>query len=175
MAFSDPTHSIEQFELQSGSRVADLGAGAGHLSIAIAHAVGEAGRVYAIEVQKDMLERLKNLARQNHIHNIEALWGDIERPKGTHLKDGTVDAAVASNVLFQVEDKPGFTTETKRILKQGGRLLLIDWSGSYGGMGPEPKAVVGEKQARMLFEGSGFQFVKKIDAGAHHYGLVFKK
>lgn len=173
--FSDPHHLIEQFDLQSGSRVADLGAGAGALALVAARAVGEAGRVYAIEVQKGLLDRLKNHARQERLHNIEAIWGDIERPKGTHLKDHAVDAAVCSNVLFQVEDKAGCIAEIKRILKPGGRVLLVDWKESFRGMGPHIDAVVTEPEARRLFEKGGFALTKKVQAGAHHYGLVFRK
>ena len=173
--FSDPSQCIEQFDLQSGSRVADLGAGTGAFAIAAAKAVGEAGKIYAVEVQKGLLERRKSEARAARAHNVEALWGDIERVQGTHLKDASIDAAVASNVLFQVEDKNGFVTETKRILKPGGKALLIDWTDSWNGMGPHKTQVVTENAARELFEKAGFQFVKKIDAGEHHYGLVFRK
>lgn len=173
--FSDPSHNIAQFELQSGNKVADLGAGTGTLSILLAQAVGDAGKVYAIEVQKALLEKLKNHVSEARGHNIEALWGDIERLHGTHLKDHTVDAALASNVLFQVEQKDGFVAETKRILKPGGKVLLIDWSESFRGMGPHIDHVVTEGEARRLFEKGGFQFVRKIEAGAHHYGMIFRK
>ncbi len=173
--FTDPLHTISQFELQSGSRVADLGAGSGLYSLAAARAVGDAGKVYAIEVQKDLLERLKHAAKQERMHNIEVLWGDIETPKGTHLKDHTVDAAIASNVLFQVEHKEGFIAEMKRVLKPGGRVLLVDWSASFGGMGPHADAVVGAQFAQKLFETAGFSLLKKIEAGTHHYGFIFKK
>lgn len=173
--FADPHHIIEQFDLQSGAHVADLGAGAGALSLAAARAVGEKGRVYAIEVQKGLLERLKNHARQERLHNVEAIWGDIERQNGTHLKDRTVDAAICSNVLFQVEDKEGFVKETRRILKPGGKALFVDWSDSFNNTGPHPDHVVTEGAARELFEKGGFVFVKRIEAGAHHYGMIFKK
>jgi len=184
--FLNPQSVIEQFELQSGAKVADLGAGSGVLTLAAAEAVGEAGRVVAIEVQKPMLERLRSLARQHRLSNIETIWGDLERPQGTHLKGASIDALIASNVLFQIEDKPAFAEEAFRILKKGGRLLLIDWSDSYSspassgtaarrGMGPAAAHVVSEKQARLLFEGAGFQFTKPIEAGEHHYGLIFKK
>lgn len=173
--FADPHHLIAQFELQSGARVADLGAGSGELSIAAAWEVGEAGRVYAVEVQKELVERLKNAARDARVQNVETLWGDIERPEGTHLKDGVVDAVVCSNVLFQVEDKPGFVAETKRILKPGGRLLVVDWTDSFNHMGPHPDHVVTERAARELFEQGGFQLVKRIAAGSHHYGMIFRK
>jgi len=173
--FSDPSHTIAQFELQSGSIVADIGAGTGTLSVLAAQAVGEAGRVYAIEVQKGLLERLKSHARAARTHNVEALWGDSERRHGTHLKEGTVDAAIASNILFQVEHRDSFVAEVKRILKPGGRVLLVDWKESFRGMGPHADHVVTEVEARRLFEKGGLTFVKNIDAGAHHYGMIFRK
>ena len=173
--FSDPAHIIAQFDLQSGSRVVDLGAGSGELSIAAAREVGEAGRVYAIEVQQCLVERLKKAAKEARAQNIEPLWGDIERLQGTHLKDDTADACIASNVLFQVEDKPGFVAEVRRLLKPGGRALVVDWTDSFNHAGPAPGHVVTERAARELFEQGGFQFVKKIDAGSHHYGLVFRR
>ena len=173
--FSDPSHTIAQFELQSGSTVADLGAGTGVLSVLAAQAVGEAGRVYAIEVQKGLLEKLKNHARAARTHNVEALWGDIERRHGTHLRERTVDACIASNVLFQVEHKDSFVAEVKRILKPGGRVLLVDWTDSFNNIGPHKDHIVTESAARALFEKGGFAFMKKIDAGQHHYGMIFRK
>src|SRR3989338_4172083 len=173
--FSDPAQCIEQFDLQSGSRVADLGAGTGAFSIPAAKAVGEAGKVYAVEIQKGLLDRLKNEARAARAGNVEALWGDVERVHGTHLSDASVDACVASNVLFQVEDKDGFVTEVKRILRPGGKLLLIDWSDSFSNIGPHKDHVMAEADARALFEKAGFRFVKQINAGEHHYGLILKK
>ncbi len=173
--FAEPQRVIEQFDLQSGARVADFGAGGGAVALAAARAVGDAGRVYAIEVQKELLPRLKNEARSARLHNLEVIWGDVEKPNGTHLKDSAADAVILSNILFQLADKAGTIKEAKRVLKHGGRALVIDWSGSFGRMGPDPAHVVTEQSARTLFEQNGFQFVKNINAGAHHYGLIFRK
>ncbi len=173
--FLEPHTVIAEMDLQSGARVADFGAGTGTLSVLLAHAVGDKGKVYAIEVQKGLLDRLKNHTKEARLHNVEALWGDIERVNGTHLKDASVDAVVVSNVLFQVDDKAGMVAEAKRILIPGGKVLLIDWTESFGGMGPHKSAVVTEKAGQELFEKVGFQVVKKIEAGAHHYGLIFKR
>ena len=175
MMFSDPSHNISEFDLQSGMKVADLGAGIGVLSIAAAKAVGDAGKVYAIEVQKTLLGKLKNNAKEARVNNVEALWGDIERPNGTHLKDSVVDACIASNILFQVTDKNGFISEVKRILKPGGKVLVVDWKESYRGIGPHIDEVITEVETKSLFEKSGFRLLKKINAGSHHYGLIFKK
>lgn len=62
MSFTDPQNNIDQFDLDSGMRVADLGAGSGAYSVAAAKKVGGDGRVYAVEVQKDLLEKIHNLA-----------------------------------------------------------------------------------------------------------------
>ncbi|MDO8590405.1 MAG: methyltransferase domain-containing protein, partial [bacterium] len=67
--FSDPQKNIEQFGLQPGGLVADLGSGAGFYTIAAARAVGNSGRVYAIDILKDMLQKIKNEAQRSGIHN----------------------------------------------------------------------------------------------------------
>lgn len=173
--FADPEHIVAQVDLQSGSHVADFGAGSGAFTLAAARAAGDRGRVYAVDVQKELLDRLKNAAREERLHNIEAIWGDVERLGGTHLKPGSVDAVIVANTLFQVEDREGLAAEAARILKSRGKLLLVDWSESFGGMGPQPEHVVTERSARELFERRGFTFIKTVEAGAHHYGMMFKK
>jgi ubiquinone/menaquinone biosynthesis C-methylase UbiE len=174
MAFLDPQAVLENFGIQEGSTVADLGAGSGFYTMAAARMVGT-GRVYAVDVQQDLLTRLQNTARAAKITNISVLHGDMERPGGTRLQDGSVDSAIISNVLFQVEQKESFVKEVKRILKSGGKALVIDWSDSFNSMGPEEKLVVTESAARSLFEKAGFEFVNSIDAGDNHYGLVYRK
>ncbi len=172
MAFSDPEKNIAQFDLTPGMHVADLGAGTGFYTIEAARKVGGAGKVYAIEVQKDLLSRLKTNALHEHLTNIEVIWGDIETIGGTRLRDGSVDRAIVSNVLFQIEHKDNFCLEVKRILKPSGKALIIDWS-SLSPLGP--KTLIPEASARSLFEKAGFGFAGSISAGDHHYGLIFSK
>ncbi len=97
MAFSDPTSNIEQFSLQYGMRVADFGAGSGFYSLAAARAVGPHGHVYALDVQKDLLAKIKNDAVKANLANIEVLWADVEKPGGSKLKDRSLDAVIISN------------------------------------------------------------------------------
>jgi len=173
--FSDPSHIISQLDLQSGSRVADFGAGSGEYSFVAAKAVGEHGKVFAVEVQKELLGRLEREARSRKILNIEGIWGDVETAGGTHLNDGSCDAVIAANVLFQVPDKSGFAREAARVLKSRGKLLVVDWTGSFGGTGPAPNAVVPTQKAREIFESAGLSYERNVDAGAQHYGMIFRK
>lgn len=175
MTFSDPQKNIEQFSLIEGMRVADFGAGSGAYTLAAARQVGMSGKVYAIEVQKDLLGTLKSNAQKQGLSNVDVIWGDVERTGATKLKELSIDAAIVSNVLFQAEDKKGLVAEVKRILKPKGKVLLVDWKESFGGMGPHPDHVVHEKEAQKLFEEGGFSIERHISAGAHHYGFVAVK
>jgi len=198
MTFSDPQKNIQQFGLIEGMKVADLGAGSGAYTVAAARQVGNSGRVYAVEIQKELLSRIKSSAdgAANQVSvssrkesassdsmrkvfygatNVEVIWGDIESLGGTKIKDALIDAVIVSNVLFQIEDKKGLVEEAKRILKPKGRVLVVDWKDSFGGMGPHADHVVSEQSAKKLFEESGFSLERSIPAGDHHYGFIAVK
>ncbi len=180
--FLEPEKLVSKFGLRPGMIVADLGAGAGSMTFPIAKAVrgdtneaGMGGRVYAIEVQKEILLRLKKEAEERHLTNIDIIWANIEKHEGTKIADHCVDMAVVSNVLFQVEDKMTFLGEVKRILKPDGRVVIIDWSESFGGMGPISVHVVTKTSAEQLMHKVGFEKERELEAGSHHYGVIFKK
>ena len=175
MAFSDPTHNIEQFRIQYGMRVADFGAGSGFYSLAASRAVGPHGHVYAVDVQKDLLTKLKNDAMKAGLANVEVVWGDIEHLGGSKIREGSIDAVIMSNVLFQMPDKATPALEAKRILKpHTGKVLVVDWRDTGSGMGPQAEHLFSQDKAREVFEKAGFTFDSSIAAGDHHYGLVFK-
>lgn len=175
MAFSDPEKIIQDLNITEGTVVADLGAGSGFYALAAAKAVGAGGHVYAVDIQPELLARIKANATQEKLHNIEAVHGNLEKLGGTRLKDSCCDFAIVSNVLFQIEDRAGFLDELKRILKPSGRVLLVDWMENAGGVGAHPNSLVTQPQAKELFESSGFVFVSAVNAGSHHYGLIFRK
>ena len=176
--FSNPNENVLAFGFMPGQAVADFGSGAGHYALALSKALGEDGRVYAVDIQEDMLSRLGSEARTQGRENIRVIIGDIEKPKGTMLKDGCVDGVVFSNILFQLADKVGSIKEAFRILKPGGRACVVEWqdlSFLVGVKQDNKSVVVSESECTNLFVESGFVFDNKIDAGDHHYGLIFKK
>lgn len=172
--FSSPHENVLQVGLREGMKVGDFGTGTGHYARAAAAIVGHSGRVYAIDVQEDVLKHLKLNTHNRHRSIIEAVWGDIEKPAGTHLRDASLDAVLLANALFQVDNRSGLLAEIRRVLKSGGILMVVDWAGSYGGMGPVPERVVTEHEAEALFINGGFHKVKSFRAGPHHYGSIFK-
>lgn len=173
--FSNPAKNIEQCGIQAGMEIADFGSGSGFYAIAAAKALAATGRVYAIDVQKDLLTKVKNQAAREGIYNLEVVWGDIEKPKGTKLRDASVDMVILSNILFQLPDKQAAVNEAKRVLRPGGKALLVDWVDSFGGIGPKANDIVSKEAAGDIFDKAGFHLEREISAGAHHYGLIYKK
>ncbi len=171
--FSDPLKNLKQFGISDHMIVADLGAGSGFYSILASHMV-PAGKVYAVEVVPDFIKTIQNKIKEQHIKNIDCILGDVEKVGGTKIKDGVVDRVIASNILFQTEDKSKFLDEMKRILKPGGRVLLIDWEpeGEITGGGFVSMA---KDKALALFEQKGFTYEQEVDAGDHHYGMIYRK
>ena len=169
--FTDPVKNLRALGLKENDIVADLGAGTGYYSIAAGMLVPK-GKVYAVELQKDFLATIKNKISYAHLSNVECLWGNVEKLGGTKIGDNVVDVVIASNILFQVEDKEKFLEETKRILKQEGKVLLVDWSPSSIMKGTN---IISKDKARGMLEKKGFIFIRDIDAGSHHYGMIFTK
>ncbi len=170
--FSDPVKNLKAFGIHEDNIVADLGAGTGYYSVALGHIVTR-GKVYAVEINKDFLETIKHKVKEAHLNNVEILWGNVEKRGGTKIKDGVIDAVIASNILFQVEDRENFILEIKRILRPRGRVLLIDWSSDSPLMGS--KHAVPEREALRIFEKENFILERRIDAGEHHYGMILIK
>lgn len=167
--FSDPVKNLKAFGLREGDLVADLGAGTGYYSVAAGKLLSR-GKVYAVEINKDFLSTIQAKVKEARLHNVEIIWGNIEKLGGTKIRGGIMDAVIASDVLFQVEDKNKFLAEIKRILKEKGRMLLVDWS-EMSLM--SPTVIVPKNKAREMFEKAGFVFEREINAGVHHYGMIF--
>lgn len=171
--FTNPESNIAQFNLREGMRVADFGAGSGGYTRSISNHVGHTGKVYSIDIQSPLFKKLIDDSKKYDFKNVECILGDIEKNGGSKLADHSMDAVIVSNVLFQAEDKVGLIDEVKRVLKPKGRVLVIDWADSFGGMGPAPKYVVPKIKAEHLFIDRGFRVIENISAGSHHYGIIF--
>lgn len=173
--FADPALNLQHLALRHGLQIADFGAGAGHYVFLAAKAVGPNGRVYAIDIQKDLLDRIKREAKERRLDTIEVIWGDLDEPGGSHLPKDSQDAVIMSNLLFQAEKRGAVLREAHHVLKHGGKLLVVDWKDSYGNLGPTSDQVLTEPAARKLCADSGFEITDTFDAGAHHYGFIAVK
>lgn len=169
--FVDPRKIVEQFGLTPGMRVADFGCGPGFYTLACARLVGEKGRVYAIDIQEDLLKQLKTEAQREHIENIEIIRGDLEEAGGSTLKEGSVGVVILANTLFQLDEPQKCVDEALRVIEKGGKIFVIDWKESFGGLGPQKENVISQDDARKLFEREGCEITRDINAQNYHYGF----
>jgi len=176
MTFLKPNEALRSLGRIEGFSVGDFGSGVGYYSLLLAESVAPWGRVYAIDIQQDLIEALYNKAREEKKEDrLRIIWGDIDEEKGTGLPDATLDAGVLINTLFMLEKKEKAATEIGRVLKKGAKLLVIDWADSFGGAGPKKESLISKEEAKHIFEEAGFFYEKDISAGAHHWGMLVRK
>jgi ubiquinone/menaquinone biosynthesis C-methylase UbiE len=162
---------LKEFGLYGAQDVVDLGTGAGHLALVAAKRL-EGGRLFAVDVERDMLKRLASEAQSAGLSNLHTLSGNASRERGVPLADMVMDRAIVASVLFTVDDKNAFIEETRRLLKPGGKVLFIEWRSDHS-YGPHPRHKIAESDALVLFSRYGFVKERDVEAGDLHYGMIF--
>jgi ubiquinone/menaquinone biosynthesis C-methylase UbiE len=120
-----PAEVARRLELAPGMRVADIGAGTGYFALPMAAQVGPEGKVYAVDFQPEMLAKLGDkLKAPGAPQNIELVQGDATQ---TGLPDGSCAVALFANLWRELDDHPAVLHEAARILREGGRIAILDW------------------------------------------------
>ena len=172
----DPFKFLEEVSIRSGMKVADFGCGTlGHYIFPAAQLVGPEGKVYAVDILKSVLDGIGSRAKMDGTNNVEILWGDIERPNGVKIDDGSLDMVILANNLFMSKQKPAMMTEIARVLRPGGRLAIAEWKPTGISIGPDKDTVVPFNEAQKLAEEAGFVLEKNFEPGKYHYGLSLTK
>lgn len=169
--FINPKQILREYlELKRDMIAADFGCGGGQWAVELAEIL-ELGKVYAIDLLDEPLSATRSLAKINNLENIETVKGDIEKLIPRLLSE-SLDLVLMTNLLFQIKDKKPVFEEAKRVLKPGGKILVVDWKEGVS-IGPAQKLPIGE--LKTLAAESGFSPASEFSAGNFHYGLVFEK
>lgn len=107
----------------SGSAVADIGAGGGFFTWRLARAVGDTGRVYAVDVAQDDLRRLRDRAKADGVSQVEVIEGERDDPR---LPEGSIDAALIVNAYHEMRQHQAMLAGIRRALRQKGRLVIVE-------------------------------------------------
>jgi len=161
-----PAQFIERSGIKKGMRVLDLGCGSGAFTPFVARAVGEKGKVYALDIQADMLKQLeRKLAKHENkdIRNIKVIEGNAyELP----FDDGSLDLVYMVTVLQEIPDRNRALHEVKRVLKAGGILAVTE-------LFPDPD-YPWKSTTIKLCERNGF-VVDEVSGNFFNYTVRFKK
>lgn len=172
----DPYHVLNQIGLGQGMKIADLGCGAaGHFVIPAGKIVGDSGKVYAVDLLKSVLDAVESRAKMEEVSNIETVWSNLEIYGATDIPAGSLDFALLANTLFQIQKKNEVFREAVRLVKKGGKVVVVEWGLGEAPLGPPPANRLSEDAVRAMARENGLTEVKEFKAGPYHYGLVFSK
>ncbi|MGE3579738.1 MAG: class I SAM-dependent methyltransferase [Vicinamibacterales bacterium] len=119
-----PKKAIGLLGLKAGDVVADVGAGSGYFTLKMAELVGPSGRVYASDIQQEMLDIIAVKLRGTALTNVTLVLGDDDDPK---LPPGTIDMALMVDVYHELHQPQAVLKRIRAALKQDGRLVLLEY------------------------------------------------
>jgi SAM-dependent methyltransferase len=151
---------VDALLLTPGMRVADLGAGTGLFTFAVAKAVGPDGHVFAVDVQEHFLEHLRARARTQRVTNVTTVAADQRSP---NLPEASVDLAFFCDVYHHVEYPRTYLANLRKALAPGGRLIVVDYARIVG---KSPPWLLGHIRAspdvfREEIEQAGFRLIRE--------------
>lgn len=171
----NPEKLLKLAGLEYGWRVADLGCGAGFNALQAARMVGDKGQVYAVDVLKSALPAVESKARLDGLTNLKTVWSNLEIVGATKIPEGTLDLGLVINVLYQSKKHREIFREARRLIKDSGKMLVIDWKKEGSPFGPPMTERVDHEKVKLDAQEAGFIFEKEITPGPYHFGLIFKK
>jgi ubiquinone/menaquinone biosynthesis C-methylase UbiE len=167
---------IGKIKLEEGQKVADLGCGNfGFFVWPLAKIVGRKGTVYAVDILKSGLDEIKRRALKENFPQVKTIWSNLEIFKATTIENNSLDGALLINVLHQSDRKADILRESLRMLKRGGKLMIIEWGSSESPLGPHPDRRVRLESLKLAVNKLGLEIKQEFLAGPYHYGLILSK
>ena len=167
--FLDPEEVLKKLDLKEDMTAADFGCGSGGWVLPLARILKK-GKVFAIDILEEPLSALRGKMKFEGISNIEIKKADVE--KSSLLLSESCDLVLMTNLLFEVEDIKKVLEEGKRVLKNGGKILIVDWK-KEAPFGPEERVL--PEKVKEIAQNLGFVLEDEFEAGSYHWALVFKK
>lgn len=166
-----PATVVEAMAIEPGMVVADIGAGTGYFNAHFAKAVGETGKVLALDIEESLVRHMTERAEKEGTSNVEVR---LTKPEAADLKAGEVDRVVLVDVYHHIQERGAYFGKLKDALKADGRLVIVDIR-KTAPFGPPvehrltPDQVVGELKE------AGFAEVERVEALEHQYIVVLKR
>jgi ubiquinone/menaquinone biosynthesis C-methylase UbiE len=165
-----PDVALNVLKIPKGASVADIGAGSGYITVRLAARVGPTGRVYANDVQPQMLNILARRLDMSKITNVTLIEGTIDDPK---LPPASVDLALMVDVYHELSQPQAILRRLRESLKPGGRLVLLEYRKEDPTVPIKPEHKMSVAEAKMEVEAEGFTLSKVDEALPRQHILIF--
>ncbi len=120
-----PDEVIRALGIGAGDHIADVGSGGGYFTFPLARATGPTGKVYAVDVDKGMIDYVSNRARQEGLSNIEVI---LAKPDDPQLPQSGIDLIFSTNTYHHLENRPAYFANASKYLRKGGRVAIIEFT-----------------------------------------------
>jgi ubiquinone/menaquinone biosynthesis C-methylase UbiE len=170
-AEEQPDKAIDALQLTPGMTVADIGAGTGYMTLRMARRVGPTGKVYGVDIQQIMIDRLTANARRAGLTNVEPVLGTSADPR---LPAGRIDLALMVDVYHELSQPQAMLDALHRALKPSGRLVLLEYRKEDPSIPIRPEHEMTVAQARQELEASGFLLSQVIETLPRQHILIFR-
>jgi len=168
----NPDLALDALDIRAGMVVADVGAGTGYMSLRLAQRVGPSGKVYANDLQPEMLRRLRENAAKARIANIETVLGQETDPK---LPVGRMDLVLLVDVYHEFSEPQRMLRKIREALKPDGRLALLEYRKEDPSIPIRPEHKMSVSEVRTELEAEGFHLNPPIETLPRQHILVLTK
>jgi ubiquinone/menaquinone biosynthesis C-methylase UbiE len=168
-----PRAVMELLALKPGEVVADIGAGSGYYTRRMAQAVGKTGRVYAVDIQPEMLQILTNKLTAEGITNVITALGTEQDPK---LPAGQIDVALMVDVYHEFSYPYEMVEAICKALNPGGRIVFVEYRGENRWVPIKEHHKMTEAQVRKEMEPHPLKWEQTVsDKLPWQHFIVFRK
>jgi SAM-dependent methyltransferase len=166
----EPDVALNVLKIAKGATVADIGAGSGYITVRLAARVGPGGRVFANDVQPQMLNILARRLSNSRITNVTLVEGTFDDPK---LPPAAIDLAMMVDVYHELSQPQAMLRHLRESLKPGGRLVLLEYRKEDPTVPIKPEHKMSVAEAKMEVEAEGFTLAKVDEALPRQHILIF--
>ncbi len=167
-----PSKAVELLALKPGAVVADVGAGSGYISEKLSRAVGPAGRVYAVDIQPEMIALIEARVKADSLTNVTTVLGDPDDPK---LPDGAVDLELMVDVYHELQHPQVVLRHLRRALRPDGRLVLLEYRKEDPTVPIRAEHKMSVADAKAELEAEGFHLADVNEALPRQHLLIFTR
>ena len=168
----EPDRALRLLKLPKGAVVADVGAGSGYFTVRLAKLVGPAGRVYASDIQRGMLDLLAKNVAKARLDNVTPVLGALDDPR---LPAGTMDLVIMVDVYHEFSQPQAMLARIRESLKPGGRLALLEYRAEDPDVPIIPSHKMTKAQVKLEVEHEGFRQLQVYDDLPRQHLIVFTR
>jgi ubiquinone/menaquinone biosynthesis C-methylase UbiE len=167
-----PEAALDALRIRPGMTIADVGAGTGYMSLRMAARTGPTGKVYAEDIQPEMLQLLRRNEARAGIANVETVLGTESDPK---LPAGKMDLILLADVYHEFSQPQKMLRKLREALKPDGRLVLLEYRKEDPSIPIKPEHKMSVREVKTELEAEGFHLAQVIETLPRQHILILTK